>query len=486
MSEGRKPLASLWSRRLILGGGVATVTGVGALGYLATRRGAAVIHPGRARALAVDSDTQFPAQVDAVVIGGGIVGTTAALSLAERGLKVALFEKGVIAGEASGRSLGYVDGQFLDPVKMPIIARSKELWAGLNARTEAETGYRRRGQATSFSSDEGVEAAKAWLSAVSGAPGVDAVLLGSKDAARFSAGGVDKIAGALFQPSDGVAEPELAAPAVAGQVRRLGGIVMQNCAVRGLEFSGGKVSAVVTEKGTVKCSAAVLAGGVWSPVMAKSLDLDLPQFMAFGSVIRFSEVDGPEVSTVAAERNLVMRRNWRGGYDLCIGSGIAPITPDALWNLNRLRPAMRKMWSQIDPVLNLATFMEQASIPRHWALDAISPFEKNRVFMPEIGSHVLEKLLAQLPATFPFLASAKPVDRWAGSLMSTPDNMPVISPVERYPGLFVGSGFYYGLTMGPAAGEALADLVTGQSPKFDLSLYRLERFSERAPIEFRA
>ena len=189
---------------------------------------------------------------------------------------------------------------------------------------------------------------------------------------------------------------------------------------------------------------------------------------------------------VAAERNLVMRRNLQGGYDLCIGNGIAPITPDTLWNLNRLRPALRNMWAQIDPAFNLNTFMEQASIPRKWALDATSPFEKNRVFMPEIAGPVLEKLLAQLPEVFPFLASAKPVERWAGSLMSTPDNMPVISPVERYPGLLIGSGFYYGLTMGPAAGEALADLVTGQLPKFDLSLYRLERFSNGTPIEFRA
>lgn len=474
------------SRRLLIGAGAAGIAVAGTAGVVATGKGGAIIRPGVARARAIAGDSRLPPRVDVVVVGGGNVGVLTALTLAERGMKVALCEKGVIAGEASGRSLGYVDGQFLDPVKMPIIARSKALWAGLNARLGAETGFRRVGLLTLLPDDAGVDAARAWLASVKGAQGVDARLLTAAEARRLDGGFDGTVAGALLQPSDGIAEPQLAAPAAALRLRQLGGIVLQGCAVRGFETAAGRISGVVTEKGPIGCSAAVLAGGVWSPVMARSLGLDLPQFMAFGSVVRVSPVAGPTLSLIAAGRNVLTRRNIQGGYDLCTGTGMAPVTWDAIRNIGRLRPALSNLWNEIDPALNLSTFVSQAAIPHHWALDEPSPFEQNRIFMPQTGNDALDRLITQAPRSFAFLRKAKPLERWAGALTSTPDNMPVISAVDRYPGLFIGSGFYYGLTMGPAAGEALADLVTGTTPQFDLSLYRLERFSDGSPIRFRA
>ena len=53
-------------------------------------------------------DDDLPAAVDVVVIGGGIIGATTALELAERGVSVALCEKGGIAGEQSSRNWGWV------------------------------------------------------------------------------------------------------------------------------------------------------------------------------------------------------------------------------------------------------------------------------------------------------------------------------------------------------------------------------------------
>lgn len=475
------------TRRALLGAGaVGGVAAAAGLGFLATRPGAALVVPGRARARAIASSSTLPRAADAVVIGGGIVGTMAALSLAERGLKVVLCEKGVIAGEASGRSLGYVDGQFLDAVKMPLIARTKELWAGLNARIGAETGYRRTGLMGRFSNEEGLENARAWLSSVAGAPGVDARVLDAAQARALHDAGTAKLAGALYQPSDGIAEPQLAAPAIAERIIQLGGAVMQNCAVRGIETAGGKVVGVVTEHGAIKTSVAILAGGIWSPVMARSMGLDLPQFMAFGSVLRLAPSAGPTLSMIDVDRTFVIRRNYLGGYDLCVGTGIAPITPDSFRNLFRLVPALRNMWDSVHPALNLGTFAYFAQMPSHWSLDEVSPFERDRVFMPETSKQQRELLLKEAPDVFPFIRGSRPVDNWAGSLMSTPDNMPVLSAVDGHAGLFVGSGFYYGLTMGPAAGEALADLATGNKPRFDLSLYRFDRFANGEPIVFRA
>lgn len=68
------------------------------------------IVPGVTRAQAVDSDRELPPEADAVVIGGGLLGVISALNLSERGVSTVLCEKGVVAGEASGRAAGMLYG----------------------------------------------------------------------------------------------------------------------------------------------------------------------------------------------------------------------------------------------------------------------------------------------------------------------------------------------------------------------------------------
>lgn len=472
-------------RKIIVGG--ASLAGVALAGAGLHRLGRdGGIGNGKSRATPVVSSPSFPEEVDVVVIGGGNIGCFTALELAERGMRVAICEKGVIAGEASGRSLGYIDSLMLDAVKIPLIARSKELWTGVSARVGADVGYRQTGVAALFSSQDAFAAGEGWVQAMKGVPASDARVLGPAQVAALVPEAAGRFAGAVYEATDAIAEPQLFASAVAERVRKLGGWILQSCAVRGIETSAGKLSAVVTEKGRITCHTAVLAGGVWSPIMARSLGLDLPQFMAFGSVVRLSPTPGPQVSTILADDTVVMRRNLAGGHDLCQGIGVAPLTPEIIGNLGRLRPAMQNMWDSLRPVFNVSTFVEMWRIPGHWRLDEPSPFEKTRILVPDIGQDQLDFAMARATAAYPSLGAASVTERWSGILTSTPDNMPVISSVPAIPGMFVGSGFYYGLTMAPAAGEALADLVMGRAPHFDLTNYRLSRFSDGSPIVFRA
>ena len=473
------------TRRVLLGTGVLAGAAVAAgLGVLLSRKGGAITQ-GVSRARRVAAAGALPAETEVVVVGGGNIGCLTALSLAERGVRVVLCEKGVIAGEASGRSLGYIDSLFVDPAKAQIVARSKQLWEELNARVGADTGYRRTGTAALFGDVQGVDYAREWLKSAQGTYGSDGRILDAREAQALAVGSRDTFAGALYVPSDGIAEPQLAAPAVAEQARRRGGVVLQNCAVRGLETRAGRVSGVVTELGAIRCQSVVIAGGIWSPVFLRSLGLDLPQFMAFGSAMRFAAASGPSVGLVCTERGIVMRRGLQGSYHVCRPVAPVPITPATLSNALRLLPALRRMGDQLEVVLNVRTFMSQWSIPRRWPLDRPSPFEENRILVPQTHNDMVDEVARQVDAGFPAIARAGEVERWAGAMMSTLDNMPVISAVESHPGLFVGSGFYFGLTMAPAAGEALADLVTGHPPQIDLKLYRFSRFSDGSALEFR-
>lgn len=474
-----------WTRRAIVGGGLAVLgAGAAAVGLLASRDGGGLV-PGVSRARKVIGDEILPDAVDVVIVGGGIVGCLTALTLAERGVRVAVCEKGVIAGEASGRALGFIDGQFLDPSKMEIVGRSKHLWDTMGQRVEGEMGYRRTGLATLFPDSASIDAAEQWLNAAKGAPGVDGRILTAREAEEIAPGSSDRFAGALFQPSDAAVEPQLAAPAIADAVRKAGGVVLQGCAVRGIETTGGRISGVVTEKGAIACHSVVLAGGAWSPVFARSLGLDLPQFMAFSGIVRRAAVPGPDVCLVSAARGFAARRTIDGHWDACLPIGSAPLTPDILRNLFRLRPAMQNMWDQLRPVINFDTFMAQWRIPKTWALDARSPFEDNRILVPENRIALMDEVVRVTQEAFPALAQAPVIERWSGVLTSTLDNMPVISAVAEKPGLFVGSGFYFGMTMGPAGAEGLADLIMGNAPQIDLAPFRFARFNDGSKLIFR-
>src|SRR2546429_4638357 len=93
----------------------------------------------------VRSDDALPTRADVVIIGGGIIGTSAALFLAQKGISVALCEKGHIAGEQSSRNWGWCRKMGRDPRELPLIIESLRLWQGVNALAGAETRFRPAG-----------------------------------------------------------------------------------------------------------------------------------------------------------------------------------------------------------------------------------------------------------------------------------------------------------------------------------------------------
>ncbi len=76
----------------------------------------------------VASDETLPQRVAVVIVGGGIIGASAALFLAGRGVPVALCEKGHVAGEQSSRNWGWVHQQGRDPAELPIMVERLRIW----------------------------------------------------------------------------------------------------------------------------------------------------------------------------------------------------------------------------------------------------------------------------------------------------------------------------------------------------------------------
>src|SRR5438132_12420702 len=111
----------------------------------------------------VRSDDVLPVRADVVIIGGGIIGTSTALFLAQKGIRVVLCEKGHIAGEQSSRNWGWCRKMGRDPRELPLIIESIRLWQGMNQMVEAETGFRQSGIAYLCETGEELAVQEQWL-----------------------------------------------------------------------------------------------------------------------------------------------------------------------------------------------------------------------------------------------------------------------------------------------------------------------------------
>jgi glycine/D-amino acid oxidase-like deaminating enzyme len=425
----------------------------------------------------VESDLKPPERTDVVVIGGGIMGTSTAWALAGRGVDVTLCEKGHIGGEQSSRNWGWVRKMGRDSREIPLIIESLRLWEGLNEALEGETGFRRTGILYPCETDKDLADREAWLD-LARPYQLDSRLIGSDEVAKLLPGTQRRFKGALYTASDGRAEPQKAAPLIATATRREGGKVLTNCAVRGIETSGGRVSGVVTEKGRIACSSVVLAGGAWSRLFSGSLGLRLPQLKILSSVLRTEPVeDGPGPALFG--RDYAFRRRLDGGYTIAAGHvNVHPIVPDTLRFFTDFLPALRMEWAALRIRVN-GRLLEEWRTPARWRLDEPSPFERVRVLDPLPVRHYTDGALSRLARDFPAFAKTKVAQHWAGLIDVTPDAVPVISGVDQLPGFFIGTGFSgHGFGIGPGAGRLMADLVTGATPIVDPHHFRFQRFSD--------
>lgn len=422
----------------------------------------------------VPSSSQIPKTADVVVIGGGIVGVSTAFFLARKGISVVLCEKGEIGGEQSSRNWGWCRTLSRDPRELPLAMESLRIWRQINELIGRETGFRQCGILSLCATE--AEMADARRADDEGRLyQSDARMIGLDELRGLVPGTEKPWLGAHFAPSDGRAEPALAAPAIAEGARDLGAHILTNCAVRGVETKAGAVSGVVTEKGPIACKSVVLAGGVWSRLMCHSLGIRLPQLNVQGNVMRTAPIEGgPEVSVRG--RGFGLRKRLDGGYNIAYGlSNEAQIVPDSFRYLFDFLP--RLMIERKSVRLRIGKwFLQEALDARSWSMDGVSPFERTRILDPQVIQSDMDAALRNLRAAFPVFDKAEIVESWGGLIDATPDAVPVISGVDELPGFFLSTGYSgHGFGIGPGAGRLTADLVTGAAPVVDPAPFSFNR-----------
>src|SRR6266566_5051032 len=365
---------------------------------------------------------------DAVVIGSGAFGSSTAYHLTRRGLKVALVDQHALGSQTSPRAAGLTS----KADTMPTMARLRHEACEALERFESEMGrsvdFHRSGSLRAAYTDGGVERVRIAQETAQGL-GIEARLIDAAEAERlaphFKPGAARRI---LHVPSDGWVDPARVAIGFATRAGELGARLLPFTAVQGLLSEGGRATGVTTPRGPIHAPVVVDAAGAWTalpliPVRHQLFITEaIPGVEPLQPIVRLVEAS----VYVRYEQGGLMF----GGYE------------DAPRVLGR------------------------EGLPAGFQIAAL-----------ELYLGVLRGLVDEVAAHFPALRDAKIVVHRGGAPTMTPDGRPILGRVPGLDGLFVASGCCVGgLSLSPAAGRALADLIVDGKSDPDLAPISVERF----------
>lgn len=421
----------------------------------------------------------LPKASEVVIVGGGIIGVTTALFLARRNISVTLLEKGRIAAEQSSRNWGWIRQQGRDADELPIVVEACRLWRQLAEECGEDIGLRQTGVTYLARTDKELADFAEFLK-IAEAHGVDTRLLDSKEVVDLIPGMSRRFKGGMTTPSDMRAEPWVAVPAIARLAAREGVNIIENCAARMLDLSGGRISGVWTEKGRTATSSVLVASGAWTSLFLRAHGVSIPQLSVRLTVAATEPM--PEIYVGAAtDEHIAFRRRQDGGYTLAPGgSHQLYVGPDAFRHLTKYLTALKAnpLGTRYRPAAPRG-YPDAWSTPRKWDADQDSPFERMRVLNPTPEASGLRALDRGFRELFPQFKQVPLKASWAGMIDAMPDVVPVVDRAPAIPGLIIATGMSgHGFGIGPGVGRVLSDLIQGNATGHDLNRFRLSRFTD--------
>ena len=416
-----------------------------------------------------DTAVPIPHSSDVVIIGAGVAGIAAAWYLQQAGVQVTVCEKGRIAGEQSSRNWGWIRQQGRDRDELPIVMESMRLWQDIADHLDEDIGYRREGSLYLCENDAEMANHDRFM-AFAPDYGVSTRRISRKQLEQIMPACPERWQSGLYTPDDGRAEPSLAVPAMARKLAQLGVRIVENCVVEKISVQNRKVSGVITEHGEIRASAVLCAGGAWSTFLLKGCGIRLPQLTVKASVVRTAPAPMIFNGNVSGSK-VALRRRLDGGYTVA-SSDYLEIFPSAahLAFLPDFLPLMKTSWRKF-----------RFRIPE---LRIDGDFSRQRVLDPVPTAKTVARIRARLADRVPALAGIDIAESWSGMIDALPDLVPVLDGAAAIDGLWISTGFSgHGFGIGPAAGKIMSALIQGKPVDYDLSRFRLGRFSDGSELK---
>ncbi|WP_324765414.1 FAD-binding oxidoreductase (plasmid) [Sinorhizobium meliloti] len=429
----------------------------------------------------IQSDQKLPAKADVVVIGGGIIGATAAFFLAERGLSVALVEKGHVGCEQSSRNWGWCRQQNRDERELPLSGVALRLWGEFESKIGEDVGFRRCGLLYATDNCRQLAEWEAWRDTARQF-NVNTKMLSAKDAAATIPANGRRWLGGVHSIDDGKGEPAIAAPTIANGARKFGATIHQECAARGLDLVNGAVAGVITEKGLIRTQAVLCAGGAWTSMFCRQNGVLFPQASVRQTALRTRPTANLGEAIYTPECALTRRLD--GSYTLAIsGRAMLDITPQGIRYARWFMPMFMKRLKAVQFGIG-KSFLQGPEALGSLNKSKPTALERMRVLDPPPSRRTIAAILKRVTEQFPALAGVEVADSWGAYVDFTPDAVPVISPADGVKGLYLaagGSGHGFGL--GPGIGRLAADLVANDTPCVDPTPFRLSRLLDGSKVK---
>ncbi|MCW7943455.1 sarcosine oxidase subunit beta [Streptomyces hygroscopicus] len=366
-----------------------------------------------------------------VVIGGGVMGASAAYHLARAGVPdVVLVERDELASGSTSRAAGGIRAQFSDELNIRLGARSLEAFARFAREPGQDIGLHRVGYLFLLSTPEEVAAFEAGVR-LQNSLGVPSRMIDATEARRLSPLiTTDGLLAAAFSPDDGHCTPESVVHGYAAGARRYGARILRHCAVTGIELRGDTITAVVTERGRIETDTVICVAGAWSRAVGAMAGVDLPV--------------------------VPLRRQ------IAVTEAVPELPPG--------------LPMTIDFTTSFYFHTEGPGL-----LVGMSDPDEEPGFATEPHDRWIPRLCEAMERRAPGLLDLRRTGGWAGLYEITPDHNALIGEAASPSRFLYATGFSgHGFLQGPAVGEVLRDLCLGRVPFVDISPLSVDRFAADA------
>jgi glycine/D-amino acid oxidase-like deaminating enzyme len=375
---------------------------------------------------------------DVLVVGGGIVGCSAAYYLARFGIDVALVERDDLNTGASGANAGSLHAQLTSryftegpPARIeaaaraliPLSRQAVDTWGELARELDRDIEFKTNGGLMAAESPAEMEVLRRKAT-LEQAAGLDVHVLARSEARSFAPYLAETVLGIEVCPIEGKINPLLATPALARGAARAGARIHRHAGLLALEREKGTFVAK-TPRGAVRCRRVVDAAGVGAAKVAAMVGLHLPgeARLQHMNVTARTEPFLPHLVQHAGKR-LTMKQSATG--TVIIGGGLPARRDPATGEIGVLRDSI---------AINLGT-------------------ARNLV---------------------PAVARLQLLRTWGGESLMT-DGNPVLGAVPSVAGFHLAIPANSGITSGPLCARLVAESLSGRRPSLDLDAFSIERF----------
>lgn len=364
-------------------------------------------------------------RVDIAIVGGGLVGCSAALHLARGGASVALLERRQCGSQASGVNYGGVRQQGRHPAELPLAQRSRRIWGRLEELIGTGCEFAATGHLKLARSDAEMAELDSYA-ALARSHGLALELVGRKTLrARFPWLGETAVGGSLCA-EDGHANPRLVAPAFARAAKSAGADIREGVEVRAATHDGTLFELRLSDGTALRARQLINAAGAWGSLLAERFGEKVPESVMAPNMCVTDPIPyflGPNLGLCGG--GLYVRQIPRG--NVIFGAGVGIASREQI----RARP------------------------------------------LPEMTAEAVRRAVELLPG----LATAQLIRSWSGIEGVMPDGLPVIGPSRTTPGLTHAFGFSgHGFQLAPAVGAVLAELVIAGVSTTPIEAFAIERF----------